>query len=118
VPTQQNPKHTRTAAWLDVPVSFASAPPARISATIDTTEELTGISRTTIYDMLARGQLLAVKNRRRTLVVWQSVIDYFDSLPNAKFQDTNAPASSDRMGSREGSATSPVVPRRHRGQRP
>ena len=67
--------------------------------------------------MLGQGQLRAVKNSRRTLVVWQSVIDYFDSLPSAKFRAASAPASPGHTGSREGDLTASIALRQPRGQR-
>jgi hypothetical protein len=43
-----------------------------------------GRSERTIIDMIARGQLQAVKSDRRTLLVVQSLKDYVASLPRAK----------------------------------
>jgi hypothetical protein len=43
-----------------------------------------GRSERAIIDMIARGQLQAVKSDRRTLLVVQSLKDYVASLPPAK----------------------------------
>ena len=118
VPIHRNHKTARIAVCADAHPFVSPTHRERVTATLAVTTALTGIPRTTLYRMLGQGQLRAVKNCRRTLVLWQSVIDYFDSLPIAQFQATNAPASLDHIGLREGDATSPVASRRHRGQRP
>jgi excisionase family DNA binding protein len=46
----------------------------------------TGISRSEIYRLLARGKLKAVKSGRSTLVLMASVREYLDSLPLATFR--------------------------------
>jgi hypothetical protein len=45
---------------------------------------LLGRSRRGIIDMLARGEIAAVKSDRRTLLVVQSLRDYVSRLPKAK----------------------------------
>jgi hypothetical protein len=46
--------------------------------------KLLGRSERSIIDMIARGQLEAVKSDRRTLIVVASLKDYVASLPKAK----------------------------------
>jgi hypothetical protein len=72
--------------------------PERVTATLALTTRLTDIPKSTLFRLLSRGQLRAVKNGRRTLVVWQSVIDYLDSLPTATFRASKAKASPCRIG--------------------
>ena len=46
---------------------------------------LIGESRNTVYRLLAAGRLRAVKRGTTTLVVMDSIREYFDSLPPATF---------------------------------
>jgi len=48
-----------------------------------------GESRNTIYRLLAAGQLRAVKRGTSTLVVMDSIREYFASLPSAIFSPRN-----------------------------
>jgi excisionase family DNA binding protein len=43
------------------------------------------ISRTAVYEILARGEMTAVKSHGKTLIRSTEVERYFDSLPKAKF---------------------------------
>jgi excisionase family DNA binding protein len=43
------------------------------------------ISRTALYEILARGELTAVKLNGKTLIRSTEVERYFESLPQAKF---------------------------------
>jgi excisionase family DNA binding protein len=56
-----------------------------ISMTIPQVAEHTGWSRSEIYRLLHAGQLRAVKQNRKTLVVWASVVDHAATLPAAVF---------------------------------
>jgi predicted DNA-binding transcriptional regulator AlpA len=66
------------------PVSKATASP-RITATVPLVVENTGLSRSVIFRLLAAGQLQAVKAGSRTLILWDTVVNYVASLPVAKF---------------------------------
>lgn len=44
------------------------------------------ISRTAVYEILARGEMTSVKLNGKTLIRSREVERYFDSLPEAKFQ--------------------------------
>ena len=57
----------------------------RVSATVQGVVENTGLSRTVVFRLLATGQLRAVKAGSRTLILWQTVVDYLASLSVAKF---------------------------------
>ncbi|MDI9849538.1 helix-turn-helix domain-containing protein [Rhodoblastus sp. 17X3] len=47
---------------------------------IDEVVELTGLSRTTIYDAISTGKLRARKCGRRTVVAHDDLMDFIDSL--------------------------------------
>ena len=51
--------------------------------------KILGRSERSIIDMIARGDIEAVKSDRRTLVVVQSLKDYVASLPKAKGTPNN-----------------------------
>ena len=57
-----------------------------ISATIANVTRQTGLSRSEIYRLLARGKLKAVKSGRSTLVLMDSVVAHLTSLPQATFR--------------------------------
>jgi excisionase family DNA binding protein len=61
-------------------------PPLPIAATISNVTRQTGLSRSEIYRLLARGKLKAVKSGRSTLVLMDTVIAHFASLPEATFR--------------------------------
>ena len=66
--------------------SDATRGAAPISATVNETARLIGLSRTTIFRLLAAGEIRAVKVGSRTLVLWESVLAYMASRPAAAFQ--------------------------------
>jgi hypothetical protein len=51
--------------------------------------KILGRSERSIIDMIARGQIQAVKSDRRTLIVVASMKDYVASLPKAKGTPNN-----------------------------
>jgi predicted DNA-binding transcriptional regulator AlpA len=55
-----------------------------ITVTITETTRLTGKSRASVYEAIARGQLRAVKDGARTLVTFESIKARQASLPAAK----------------------------------
>ena len=57
-----------------------------VTATLPTVTDLTGLSRSEIYRRLAAGDIRAVKHRKRTLVLMESVRAYLASLPSATFR--------------------------------
>ena len=57
-----------------------------ITVTITETVRLTGKSRASIYEAIARGQLRAVKDGARTLVTFKSIKARQASLPTAKIK--------------------------------
>ena len=57
-----------------------------LAATIPNTTRITGMSRSEIYRRLAAGDIRAVKNRNRTLILLDSVRAYLASLPPATFR--------------------------------
>jgi excisionase family DNA binding protein len=52
---------------------------------INQTASALNISRTAVYEILARGEMIAVKLNGKTLIRTTQVERYFDSLPKAKF---------------------------------
>ena len=60
--------------------------PLPIAATISNVTRQTGISRSEIYRLLARGKLRAVKSGRSTLVLMESVVAHLANLPEATFR--------------------------------
>ena len=59
---------------------------APITATIPNTSQISGLSRSEIYRRLAAGDLRAVKNGKRTLILVDSLRKYLASLPLAVFR--------------------------------
>lgn len=66
--------------------SAASPQRGRVTATLAETGRLTGISRSELYRLLAQGKPRAIKANSRTLIVWDSVLDYLSDLPAATFR--------------------------------
>jgi len=65
-----------------------------LTVTISQTEDLTGESRSQIYNRIGRGEYEAVKAGRRTLVVYESIKRRIAALPRAKIK---APAPRSRV---------------------
>ena len=61
-----------------------AAPVEPLLCSITAGTAMIGRSKRAIADMIARGQIQAVKSDRRTLLVVQSLKDYVASLPAAK----------------------------------
>ena len=61
------------------------SPSQPIAATVANVTRQTGLSRSEIYRLLARGKLKAVKSGRSTLVLMDSVIAHLARLPAATF---------------------------------
>jgi excisionase family DNA binding protein len=53
---------------------------------IDRVADMIGKCRRSIYELIASGQLQAVKSGRNTLVVYDSVKGYVAGLPAARFK--------------------------------
>jgi len=69
------------------PMPFHDASlPLPYAATIANVTRQTGLSRSEIYRLLARGKLKAVKSGRSTLVLMDSVVAHLASLPEATFR--------------------------------
>jgi excisionase family DNA binding protein len=51
------------------------------------------VSRTAVYEILARGEMAAVKLNGKTLIRSTEVERYFESLPKAKFAPAPATAT-------------------------
>jgi hypothetical protein len=60
------------------------APLEPILCSVKAGSALLGVSGRFIIDAIAMGKIKAVKNKRRTLLVVQSLKDYADKLPAAK----------------------------------
>jgi excisionase family DNA binding protein len=54
--------------------------------TVDRVSDLIGKCRRSVYQLIATDKLQAVKSGRNTLIVFDSVKRYVDSLPAAKFK--------------------------------
>ena len=81
------PDRPTPAPRAEVPAPNIAPPPAeRVTTTLAETARLTGLSRSELYRLLAQGRLRAVKANRRTLILWDSVREYLDSLPSATFR--------------------------------
>lgn len=78
------PNSTRHTGALTPSAAMSNA--GRVTTTVAETGRLTGLSRTELYRLLAAGQLRAVKANSRTLILWDSVLEYLDSLPAATFR--------------------------------
>ena len=65
--------------------SKISPPDHPLTVTIADLRSRASISRSEAYRLLAAGKLRAVKSGSRTLVLWQSVLEYVASLPAAEF---------------------------------
>jgi excisionase family DNA binding protein len=57
-------------------------------ATISTACALLGLSRRTVYELLGRGELTAVKRGSSTLVNMRQALAYLDALPPAKIKSS------------------------------
>ena len=44
-----------------------------LTVSIETTSEITGESKTQIYNLIADGEYEAIKSRRKTLIVYESI---------------------------------------------
>ncbi len=60
--------------------------PTQLSYTIEETQEVTGLGRTSVYQAISHGKLDARKAGRRTLITAASVQAYLASLPPAKIR--------------------------------
>jgi excisionase family DNA binding protein len=58
-----------------------------VGATIPAAQQLTGLSRSEVYRLLAAGELRAIKRGARTLILWESLTEYLASLPAAIFRN-------------------------------
>ena len=58
--------------------------PLKFSFSIDEVVRYTGIGRTTVYDQIRRGVLIARKAGKRTVVLRSELIAWLTSLPTAK----------------------------------
>jgi len=56
-----------------------------LTVTVERGTELTGLSRSEIYRRLLSRDLRAVKKGRQTLIIYESLKQFINSLPPAKF---------------------------------
>ena len=56
------------------------------SATVDEAARLSGLSKSTLYELMSAGKIEAKKLGRRTLIVMDGVRKHVDGLPPAKIQ--------------------------------
>ena len=68
------------------PAPAAFPPGIAFLNTINKTVEATGSSRSRVYEMIAAGELDAVKDGSRTLVTGESILRRTANLPRAKFK--------------------------------
>ena len=54
----------------------------KLYCTINEAIEISGLSRTSIYEALKRGELTARKAGRRTLISFEQLEDYLSHLPH------------------------------------
>jgi excisionase family DNA binding protein len=54
---------------------------SRLAYTILQTCDITGLGRTTVYEMIAKGELRALKCGRRTLILAEEIRRFLDRLP-------------------------------------
>jgi|TARA_B110000093_G_C12843739_1_gene356368 excisionase family DNA binding protein len=52
-----------------------------LTVTIKEAVQITGLSRTSLYSALKKGELLAIKAGRRTLIHYSALENYLSSLP-------------------------------------
>ena len=55
-----------------------------LAITVEQTSRLTNESKTTVYDLVAAGELEAVKSGRKTLILYESVKRRLAGLPRVK----------------------------------
>jgi hypothetical protein len=65
---------------------FVSGGVEPLACTIDTTKQVTGDSRSKIYELIGDGTYEAVKSGTRTLIIFESIKRRIASLPRAKIQ--------------------------------
>jgi hypothetical protein len=73
-----------------------------IACTIPRTVQITGESRSTVYELVGNGTYEAVKSGRRTLIIHQSIKRRFAALPRANIK---APAPRRRREAGKGNTT-------------
>ena len=71
--------------------------PALVTVTIDDAMGCTGWSRQRVYRLLTAGDLRAVKDGARTLILWESVLAYIAGLPPAHFRSRRRESSDPRQ---------------------
>ncbi|MDE2006577.1 MAG: hypothetical protein KGI51_08430 [Rhodospirillales bacterium] len=70
-----------------------SEPASPLAFTIHDTTRVSGVSRTGIYEAVGRGDLVAVKAGRRTLILAVSLQSFLANLPPAKIGIKRRPAA-------------------------
>jgi predicted DNA-binding transcriptional regulator AlpA len=63
-----------------------------LAVTIPEAVRLSGLSRSELYRQMSAGRIRARKSGSRTLVVWASLQDHVESLPQAEFRAPKAAA--------------------------
>jgi excisionase family DNA binding protein len=59
-------------------------PTPTLAVTINDACRATGLGTTTIYELIADGEIEAVKIGRRTVILWQSLVDYLARCPRLR----------------------------------
>lgn len=66
----------------DSPASSASAPPERLAVSVNEAARLLGVSRDLVYDLVARGELPAIRLGRRLVVARRSLQNLLAGQPD------------------------------------
>jgi excisionase family DNA binding protein len=59
-------------------------PTPTLAVTINDACRATGLGSTTVYELIADGEIEAVKVGRRTIILWQSLLDYLTRCPRLR----------------------------------
>jgi excisionase family DNA binding protein len=66
-------------------------PTPTLAVTIPDACRATGLGSTTVYELIAAGEITGVKVGRRTIVLWQSLLDYLARCPRIGQRKAVAP---------------------------
>lgn len=64
-----------------LPLNHLNRQPPALAYSVPDTCRVAGIGRTKVYELVAAGQLRAVKIGAKTLILADSIQEYFQSLP-------------------------------------
>ena len=68
------------------PNAISDAPTHPIAVSIRTAQVITGLGRSSIYELLAQKRLVARHYGRRVLILRSSIDEFLATLPEAKFK--------------------------------